>query len=135
MGYDIFFILVGCFLILISRIFAKLINTKYESKKLEIGVRTLTTLMGLLTILLSVLELFGVLEGFGRDVPKEESYIVIAIGSLSILLSPVLVTIFTGKFPNNQFVKILGKTWMYIYFIGIGIIGLTWGILVLVDLI
>jgi len=127
MGLGIFLITVGLFILLASKMCAELISLKSDSKTLELGLTFFISFFGLIFIVLGSLVFLDLVHVVSHT-SNEKSYIFIVFGGLNILLSPMLSNLFIKKFPDNEYVKIIGRKGFYLFYIGLGILSLMIGI-------
>ncbi|MDD3127385.1 MAG: hypothetical protein WC479_08025 [Candidatus Izemoplasmatales bacterium] len=135
MGLGVVFVLMGLFVILISQKMAKLIALDKQSKTLETGLRIFVPFFGLLFVVFGSLIAFDLLQSsISTQINYFRAYGLTCIGTLSLIGSPFLTMIMLKKFPENKHILLVGKKGFYVFFIGLGIVALTAGILELTGL-
>lgn len=117
----------GIFILVLSQKVATIIAMNYKSKSLEIVLRIFLVFFGLIFVTLGVLTSMNIVEVISST-PVKISYYFVIFGVVSIISSPILISIIFRKYPDNEVVLAIGKKWFYIFYIGLGIMALTIGI-------
>lgn len=121
MGIGILLMMLGIYFIIINHTFSAVINLKYQSKSLELGIRIFIFIFASLLIIIGLLTVFDLITVV--SIPLEErSYFFIIIGCLNIITSSFSASLMLKKYSESEFSIQNGKKKLVILFVGIGII-------------
>jgi hypothetical protein len=130
MGIGILCALMGIFVILLSQKMAKVMAIDKDSKYLETGLKILFPFFGLIFVVIGLLIAFNILQPISSEqIYYTRAYFFIIFGATSLIGSPLITKFIFMKFSENKAVQIIGKSGLYFFYIGIGVIFITAGIL------
>lgn len=135
MGNGIFFALIGLFVIIFSQKMARLITMDRDSKVLEKGMRIFIPFFGSIVVVVGLLIAFDLVQSVtNSQINYTRAYFFIILGAISIIGSPFIIKYIFRKYPDSKAMLIVSKKDFYVFYIGLGIITITAGILELTGL-
>ena len=131
MGQGILLMLAGLFIITISQTFAKMIAMKYESNSLELILKVIIFLFGVVFVSIGALIALHLIEFYQPESSQSvaSSVIFLAFGIICIGISPILTNYLFKKYPDNEYIQLIGKRGFYLFYIGVGFFAITSGML------